>query len=79
MIMVTVTVSPALKEMGRFGEMDAIENPGLDTVIEVICSVKADVLYRLRVSVNWFPLSTVAAVTSVLGEGPSQPFVAPPG
>ena len=47
-----LTVSPALKEIGGLGETDANENPGLDTVMEVICSVKPEVLYRLRVSVN---------------------------
>jgi hypothetical protein len=37
-IRVMLTVSPALNEIGGLGETDAIENPGLDTVMDVICS-----------------------------------------
>jgi len=59
--------------------MDNTENPGLEIVINAICSVKVEVVYRLRVSVNWFPLSIVAAVTSDLGDDPNQPLVAPLG
>ncbi len=46
-----LTVAPGSKEIGGLGEMLTIENPEVDSVIEVICSVETDVLYRLRVSV----------------------------
>ncbi len=72
-------VAPGSKEIGGLGETFTIENPRVDSVMEVICSVETEVLYRLRVSVYWFPLPTVAAVTSDLGEGPNQPLVGPLG
>jgi hypothetical protein len=45
-------VASAVKVMGVLGEMDFIENPGVEIVMEVICCVLDDVLYKLRVSVN---------------------------
>ncbi len=74
-----LTVAPGSKEIGGLGETFTIENPGVDSVMEVICSVEIEVLYWLRVSAYWFPMPTVAAVTSDLGEGPNQPLVAPLG
>ena len=49
------TVAPAAKVMGGLGEIDFIENPTVETVIDIICCVLDDVLYKLRVSVSWSP------------------------
>jgi len=46
-----LTVAPGSKEIGMPGDMLAIENPGVESSIDVICSVETEVLYRLRVSV----------------------------
>jgi hypothetical protein len=46
-----LTVAPGSKEIGMLGDMLTIENPEVDIVIEVTCSIETDVLYRLRVSV----------------------------
>jgi hypothetical protein len=51
MLKVMLTVAPGSNEIGRLGEMLTIENPEVDIVIEVICSVEVEVLYMLRVSV----------------------------
>jgi hypothetical protein len=48
-------VASAVKVMGVFGEMDFIENPRAEIVMEVICCVLDDVLYKLRASMNWSP------------------------
>lgn len=64
--------------MGGLGEMDCIENPTVKTVMEVICSVLDDVLYKRSVSVNWSPERTVTVPAWNL-DGPNQPYAPPPG
>jgi hypothetical protein len=77
-VSVTFTVALAVNVMGVLGEMDFIENPGVEIVTEIICCVLDDVLYKLRVSVNCFPELTVTVPGRNL-EGPSQPTAAPSG
>jgi len=43
--------APGSKEIGMPGDMLTIENPGVESLIDVICSVETVALYRLRVSV----------------------------
>ncbi len=59
---VMLSDSLALNVIGRFGDTDTRENPGVVTLIDVMFWAEDEVLYRMSVSGNGSPPLTVTFV-----------------